>query len=154
MESPADKPRSKKILILTGMSITLSTIIFFFAANASRFSFHFAPPVSILTIIYHSAILILSRRHRNSPNASPYPTMYPSIGLAAFLFILWMITIGFMIVAFNYDPQWWTLEQLIKLGAQFILAVMETGCLLSLVVLCARARKSLDAAEREGRIQI
>jgi hypothetical protein len=147
--------RSETIITLTGTSIALSVLIFFFSCVSSSFSFDFGPPVAILTIIYHVTILILSRRNRNSPNASPYPTKRPAIGLAAFLFLVWSITVVFMVVSLvKFMSPFWNFQYLVKLWAQFILAVGETGVMLSIVLISRRARRSLEAAEGAGQIQI
>jgi hypothetical protein len=161
-ESPSDRVRSdsENILILTGSSIALSTLVFFFACAASSFSYDFAPPVSLITIIYHATILILSRRRRNidSPDASRYShaIMRPAIGLAGFLFVAWLITISFMIVGLiTFEPSRWydPTNRLVKLWAQFILAVVETGVMLSIVIQGGRARRNVQLAS-ERQVQI
>jgi hypothetical protein len=87
--------------------------------------------------------------------------MRPSIGLAAFLALMWIVTTAFMTVSlilFEHDNQYWRGNRyLVTLWAQFVLAIMETVCMLTLVVLCTRARRSIDAAaaaEPERQIQI
>jgi hypothetical protein len=161
-QSPSDRVRSDSdnILILTGSSIALSTLVFFFACAAPWFSYDFAPPVSLLTIIYHATILILSRRRRNvdAPNASPYShaIMRPAIGLAGFLFVAWVVTISFMVVGLiTFHPKGWYDPTiiLVKLWAQFILAVVETIVMLSIVILGGCARRNVQRAS-EGQVQI
>ena len=83
--------------------------------------------------------------------------MPSAIGLAAFLFLVWLITMAFMIVslALFVNRDWGRdVRYLIKLWAQFILTVVETGVMLSITLVCASARQSLGAAGEEGRIQI
>jgi uncharacterized membrane protein YhdT len=155
-ESPADKIRSENILTLTGPSIATSTILFFLSSYVPSRSFYFGPPVSLLTIIYHGTILILLRRHRDSPYSSAYPFMRPAIGLAIFLLLAWLMTATFMLysLAAIKLPTWWETPLVVMVRATACLAVVETGVLLSLVILCGGALKSREVAEQEGRIQI
>lgn len=62
------------------------------------------------------------------------------------------------LAVFDY-PYWWDTRRLVMLWAQFALSVVETGVMLSLVVVCSAARRSAAAAaaaeeDHEGRIQI
>jgi|ERR1700722_5930985 len=151
-----DQTRAENIITLTGTSIALSTLIFFFSCVTSSFSFDFGPPVAILTIIYHITILNLTRRNRNSPDPSPYPTERPAIGLAAFLFFVWSITVAFMLVSLKAftSPARDGIHYFVKVLAQFILAVVEMGVMLAIVLLSTCTRRRMEAAEREGQIQI
>jgi hypothetical protein len=155
-ELPSDKIRSENILTLTGTSLATSTLLFFFTSYIPSYSFYFGPPVSFLTIIYHATILILIRRHRNSPYSSPYPSMRPAIGLAVFLLLAWLTTAIFLIYGqfAIEEPTWWTTPQKVLVRATVGLGVLETGFVVGLVILCRRALKSRETAEREGRIQI
>jgi len=79
--------------------------------------------------------------------------MRPSIGLAAFLSLAWVVTTGFMILSLACfkPPEWYDARRIYTLWAQFVMAVAETGVMLAMVVVCSSARRSLV---REGRIQI
>jgi hypothetical protein len=138
------------------MSIALSTIIFFFASRTLTFPIEFARPVSLLTIIYHIAILLFSYCHRNSLDSSHYLISRPSIRLAAFLLIAWLITVGFTIailVVFG-EPRPWIPFYRVSMWTQLVLALIETGIMMSIVRVCKIARKSIGGAESDGRIQI
>ena len=155
-ELPSDKVRSENILTLTGTSLATSTLLFFFTSFAVSHSFYFGPPVSFLTVIYHATILLLIRRHRNSPYSSPYPSMRPAIGLAIFLLLAWLMTAIFLVYSLFTieDPMWWKTPEKVLVRATAGLGVVETVFMLFLVILCGRALKSRETAEREGRIQI
>lgn len=52
------------------------------------------------------------------------------------------------------DPMWWKTPEKVLVKTTAGLGVVEAGFMLFLVILCGRALKSRETAEREGRIQI
>jgi hypothetical protein len=165
-ESSRDRVRLlDNILTLSGISIGLSSLIRF-SADALDFPFDVARQLSLLTIVYHSVVLILSR-FRYTPTNTPnyydrdsHLIMRPAIGIAAFLLVVWLVVISLMIASlifhFSSNPGgWWRgLQLLERIWAQFFLGVVETGVLMYLITLCIRARKSVQLdTEPEGRNQ-
>jgi hypothetical protein len=163
-ESPANRVLLlENILTLTAISIGLSSLIYF-SADTLPFPFDFARQVALLTIVYHSVVLILSHfRHSPTQDASNYESdgreshmiMRPAIGIATFLVAVWLVVIVLMItnLIFHFisDPWWWGGVQLLeRIWAQFVLGMVETGVLMYMLIQCRRARR----ADSEGRVQI
>ena len=79
----------ENILTLTGISIGLSSLIYFSAGIVAKFPVDVARQLSLLTIVYHSVVLILSR-FRSTPTNTPnyydrdsHFIMRPAIRVAA-----------------------------------------------------------------------
>jgi hypothetical protein len=160
-QSPAVKIRLENILVLTGCSIALSTIVFSLSSNVSYISYLFTPPVAMQTVIYHFIVLIIPhlscfRRNPSNSEAAPPPfphaIMRPAIGLAGFLCVAWLTAAGLSIAGIftNNSSSWWHMNVVIA-WIHFVLAVVETGVMVAIVVQAALARKSM---EQEGGIQI
>ena len=60
----------ENILTLTGISVGLSSLIYFSAGTLPEFPVDVARQLSLLTIVYHSVVLILSR-FRSIPTNTP-----------------------------------------------------------------------------------
>ena len=154
----------ENILTLTGISIGLSSLIYVSAGILPKFPIDVARQLSLLTIVYHSVVLILSR-FRSTPTITPnyydrdsHLIMHPTIRVAAFLLVVWLIVTSLMIVNlifyFSSTQTPWRggLELLEKVWAQVILSVAETGVLMYLILLSTRARKSVQLdLDSEGR---
>lgn len=160
--SPSEGARSENILTLTGASVALSLLIYFISPPgryaSPTYPLDFAPPVAILTVVYHITILILPRLlRRNSPDASfyTYAIMRPATGLAAFLITLWLAAMGFMIagvITFNqywYGHEWYAVQMWVHL----VLTVVEVVVMLSILLQSIRARKAV-VLEPDGQIQL
>ena len=90
--------------------------------------------------------------------------MRPAIGLATFLLLAWLAIAILMLysLATIEPPLRWEIPVRVMVRATAFLVVVETGVLLSLILLCRRALKSREVAEQgdaaeqpeQGRIHI
>jgi hypothetical protein len=161
MSQSSAKIRLENVLILTGCSIALSTIILSLSPNASYLSYLFTPAVAFQTFAYHCIILILPRlpRFRSdslNPVASPYPhsVMRPAIGLAGFLCLAWLTATGLSIAGLlvNNGTPWWR-TNLVIACIHLVMVVLETAVMVAIMVQAVLARRSIES-EQEGGIQI
>jgi hypothetical protein len=170
MSPPLSHPvrrQLENILTLTGISLALSVIVIFLTDNYATTWFRFALPLSILTTTYHAIILILPRlsplllhwsggggNPSEAPERScPHVLMRPAIGLAGFLFVAWVAATSLMVVGLieHYQGRWY--RSLVADWAQLVLATLEMGVMLAIVIQSVRARMVAES-EQEGGIQI